>query len=68
MPSLAETILFLNTLAEDDMDADKLEQKYRLQIPFYQSASSNARDKVKRYINAMIDLLKEWHNDLCLCY
>jgi len=59
MPSLAETILFLNTIADLEVNADSLEQKYKSQVPFYESASSQAKEKVKRYLNAMIELLQE---------
>ncbi len=59
MPSLAETILFLNTQVELGYNADQLENQYRDQIPQYQQASTVDRTKVKEYLNAMIDLLKE---------
>ncbi len=59
MPSLAETILFLNTQVELGYNADQLENQYRDQIPQYQQASDANRAKVKEYLNAMIDLLKE---------
>ncbi len=59
MPSLAETILFLNTQVELGYNADQLENQYRDQIPQYQQASTVDRTQIKEYLNAMIDLLKE---------
>jgi hypothetical protein len=49
----------LNTIADLEVNADSLEQKYKSQVPFYESASSQAKEKVKRYLNAMIELLQE---------
>ncbi len=59
-PSLAETILFLNTQIELGNDnIEKLENNFKHQISIYSQANEETKEKARRYLCAMIDLLKE---------
>jgi hypothetical protein len=58
-PTLAETILFLNVHAAQDVNADKLESQFESTLKIHQNVNEEEKKRIKDYINAMLDLLKE---------
>jgi len=58
VPTVAESILFLNTAAELNYNIEYLENKYKEGISGYDSATDEQKLKVRRYLSAMIDLLR----------
>ena len=58
IPTVAETIIWLNSMMELNYEIDDLEAKYKQQLSFLESATDEQKQKIKRYLSAMFDLLK----------
>jgi len=58
IPTVAETIVFLNTAVDLNYSVDDLETKYKEGIDNYNSATDEQKNKVRRYLSAMLDLLR----------
>ena len=58
IPTVAETIIFLNTAAELNYNIEYLENKYKEEISGYDNATDDQKKAVRRYLNAMLDLLR----------
>ena len=57
-PTIAETIIFLNAAADLNYTVDDLEAKYKQELGFLTAATDEQKNKIKRYLTAMLELLK----------
>ena len=58
IPTVAESILFLNTAVDLNYSIDDLETKYKEGIDGYDSVTDEQKNKVRKYLTAMLELLR----------
>ena len=58
VPTVAETIIFLNTAVDLNYNVDDLETKYKEGINNYDSVTDEQKNKVRKYLTAMLELLR----------